>query len=91
MDAVEFGTLSAELGWDESTLWSAFSRGLTDRVHDVSGMCLGNLNELIDQAIEIDNYQREPRRERSFHFISSTVPYASSFFSSRCFFVLSVH
>lgn len=27
----------------------------------------GDLNELIDQAIEIDIYQRERRRKQSFH------------------------
>lgn len=65
--AVEFGTLAAEAGWDEVALRGAFQRGLTEQVHDalVAGARPVSLRELIDRAIELDNYQRRQERARS--------------------------
>lgn len=65
--AVEFGMLLAEAGWNEPTLRNAFSRELTDHVRDAlaSGARPEDLHELLDRAIEIDNYQREQHREWS--------------------------
>lgn len=68
--AVEFGTLAAESGLDEVALQGTFRRGLTDQVRDalVTGVRPGDLNKLIDCAIELDNYQRKRRRERALFF-----------------------
>lgn len=64
--SVEFCTLAAEAGWNEPALQTAFRRGLSDTVRDA--LALGerptSLNALIDRSIELDNYQRERRRER---------------------------
>lgn len=58
--SVEFGTLAAASGWDEVALQAAFHRGLSGQVCNalVSGARPGNLDKLIDRAIELDNYQR---------------------------------
>lgn len=57
---MEFGTLATEAGWDEVALWGAFRRGLTAQVREalVTGARPGNLEELFDHAIDLDNYQR---------------------------------
>lgn len=66
--AVEFGTLAAESGWNEPALLCAFRQGLNDSVSDalVTGARPKDLAEMIDRAIELDNYQRERQRERVF-------------------------
>lgn len=74
--AVEFGTLAAEAEWDKVTLQSTFRRGPTDQVLDalVTGVRPGDLNELIDRSIELDNNQREWRRERALFSAPPRIP-----------------
>lgn len=59
--AFEFGNLAAEGGCNELAFLCAFRRGPNDAVRDilVTRARLGNLSEIIDRAIVIDNYQRE--------------------------------
>lgn len=57
--AVEFGTLAAKSGWNELAAIRSY-----DTVCDalVSGARPRDLSEMIDRAIELDNYQRERAR-----------------------------
>ena len=74
--AVEFGTLATESEWNEPALLCVFRRGLNDSVRDllVTGARPGGLSEMIDRAIELDNYQRERQRERQQERVRSTLP-----------------
>lgn len=67
---VEFETLAAESGWNEPALLYAFRRGLNDQVCDalVVGLQPRELSELIDRAIELDNFQCERRWEQALRF-----------------------
>lgn len=67
--SVELCTLSAEAGWNDPALQTAFRWGLNDPVRDalVLGSQPASLNALVDRAIELDNRHRERRRERSSH------------------------
>lgn len=73
---VEFETLAAESGWNEPALLCAFRRGLNDQVRDalVAGARPRDLAEMIDRTIELDNYQRERRRDR----LARSVPFRPS-------------
>lgn len=63
---VEFEILAEESGFNEPALLVAFRRGLNEPVRDalVAGAHPGDLAGMIDRAIELDNFQRERRRER---------------------------
>ena len=65
---VEFHLLAEETGWNEPALVGAFQRGLSRPVRDalMNGARPANLQALVDRAVEIDNYQRERRREQTF-------------------------
>ena len=67
--AVEFW-LAEETDWDEVVPQATFRRGLNDPLHDalVGGPCPVGQDELIDRAIELDNYQRERWRDRFFQY-----------------------
>lgn len=62
--ALEFGILAVESRWNDPALWNVFNRGLNDFVLDalVIGPRPRDPQDLIDLAIEIDNYQREQWR-----------------------------
>jgi len=64
--ATEFCILAAWCGWNECALYSAFRRGLGEATKDaLSGReSPGTLNQLISQAIAIDERARECKRER---------------------------
>lgn len=82
--AVEFRTLSIESGWNEPALFCAFCRGLNDLVCDtrVAGARTKDLAKMVERAIELDNYQRERRRELFFHSSSSFQPFQPLFVDS---------
>lgn len=63
---MEFETLAAQSGWNEPALLCAFRRGLNDQVRGVlvAGAQPRDLAEMVDRAIEPDNYQHEWRWER---------------------------
>lgn len=58
---MEFGTLAAESGWNGLALQSVFCRGLNDQVQDalVAGVCPRDFDELVNRAVELDNYQHK--------------------------------
>lgn len=58
--SVEFCTLSAESGWNEPALQSAFCRVLSDSVRDAHDTRPASLNEVIDHAIEHERSSRPP-------------------------------
>lgn len=59
--------LAAKSGWNEPVLQRAFRRRLSDAVRDavIWGARPRDLDELIDRAVDIDNYQGERRREQA--------------------------
>lgn len=59
--------MAAEAGWDETALQTAFRRELTDQVRDalMARVRPTSLDELIDWAVKLDNYQRERHCERA--------------------------
>lgn len=64
---VEFETLAEESGFNEPALLVAFRRGLNDQLRAalIAVARPRDLAEMIDRAIELDNFQQERRRERS--------------------------
>lgn len=65
--SVEFRTLAAEAGWNDTALQGVFQTGLTDSVKDELAVRdeSANLDELVSLAIRLDNRLRERRRERA--------------------------
>lgn len=71
--SVEFRTLAAEAGWDESALQSVFLNGLSEQLKDEMALRddSDDLDSLVSTAIKVDNRLRERRRERTTrHFTS---------------------
>lgn len=64
--AVEFRTLAAESGWNDTAQRGAFLRGLSEGVKDELAARdeESSLDDLISLAIRVDNRLRERRRER---------------------------
>lgn len=65
--SVEFRTLAAEAGWDDSALQTVFINGLSEQLKDELALKdeATDLDSLISTAIKLDNRLRERRRERT--------------------------
>lgn len=74
--SVEFRTLAAEAGWDDSALQTVFLNGLSEQLKDELALKddSENLDTLISTAIKIDNRLRERRRERNNRSSTSSRP-----------------
>lgn len=68
--AAKFKRYSVQTGWDDEALMTMFRRGLKDRVKDkmaFDGQRVDDLDELITQAIEIDDKLYELDMEKQFN------------------------
>lgn len=65
--SIEFRTLAAEAGWDDSALQTVFINGLSEQLKDELALKdeSTDLDSLISTAIKLDNRLRERRRERT--------------------------
>lgn len=88
---MEFETLAEESGCNELALLVAFCQGLNNQVWDalVAGARPRDLAEMIDRAIELDNFQWERRHEGPPRPAISAVPGASPAFPSTGVFLSS--
>lgn len=72
--SVEFRTLAAEAGWDDTALQSVFTNGLSEQLKDELALKddSHDLDSLVSTAIKIDNRLRERRRERTTRHVTSS-------------------
>lgn len=65
--SVDFRTLAAEAGWDNTALMSVFTNGLSEQIKDELAVKddYADLDSLISAAIRLDNRIRERRRDRN--------------------------
>lgn len=65
--SVDFRTLAAEAGWDDTALMSVFTNGLNEQLKDELAIKdeFVDLDSLISAAIKLDNRIRERRRDRT--------------------------